>query len=147
MSLDTIKTQKPKVFLSSHRAGFLDLDLYGHVNTLRYLHFITDHRFAQMRERLGWDLATIQKLPVGFYVHRVELDFIRPLFGDESFEIRSWVSDLASQTCVVSVEMIKENAKLAAKAQMHLSNVDRATGRAIDWDPALISVFFESGEK
>jgi YbgC/YbaW family acyl-CoA thioester hydrolase len=136
--------RKPKVFLTTHRCTFLELDPYGHMNTVPYLTHFLNNRFHGMRDFIELDYKRITELPVFIVTRSVQLEFIRSVYADEEMEIRSWV-DLWEETgCLVKAEMMKKEAgKLAATAEMTFRCVGRDTGRACAWPPELEALFFE----
>ena len=46
----------PKIFKTTHRCSFIELDPFGHMNTVYYLAHYIEHRFTGMREESGLDL-------------------------------------------------------------------------------------------
>jgi acyl-CoA thioesterase FadM len=52
----------PRICRTSHRASFLVLDPFGHMNTAHYLSFFLEHRFSALRE-IGLDLTAIGSCP------------------------------------------------------------------------------------
>ena len=82
----------PIVFKSSHRIQFSDLDPYNHMTTGKYAIYFVDHRMEGLRDYIGWDLKTMEKLPFMTWVRRMEIDYIRPVLGDQEITITSFVS-------------------------------------------------------
>ncbi|HEY5448670.1 MAG TPA: hypothetical protein VIQ54_07950, partial [Polyangia bacterium] len=81
----------PIVFKTTHRIRFSDLDLYNHVTTGQYGTYYVDHRLEGVRDRIGWDLKTLAALPFMVWVRRMEIDFIRPVRGEQEITITSFV--------------------------------------------------------
>jgi acyl-CoA thioesterase FadM len=73
----------PKVFVTRHRCTFLELDPYGHMNTVPYLTHFLNNRFHGMREFIELDFKRITALPVFIVTRSLTLEFIRSVFADE----------------------------------------------------------------
>lgn len=129
-------------FVSTHRAKFHEIDPYGHVNSQHYLAYFNENRWTGMREKLGLSFKDIANLPNAFYVRRQEIDFLRPLFADDEFEIRSRVVGHTESECTVTAEMFARG-KLIAKCRWELVSADAKTGRRRPWDEGLINRFFQ----
>ena len=139
--------KKPKIFASTHRCSFLELDPYGHMNTVPYLTHFLNNRFHGMREYIELDYKRITALPVFIVTQSVKLDFVRSVFADEEMEIRSWVEVWEETGCLVKAEMFKKDVgKLAATAEMGFRCVSRASGKACPWPEELEKLFFEVGD-
>lgn len=141
--MTNINTDIPLRFKSLYRVTFMDLDAYGHMGSANIVRALIDHRFSQMRDVLGWTFQMTQEFKSGFYTQRFDIQYLRPLFVDETIEIESWISELSDMQCIVSFEVRKQKAKLAVSAAMTLGNVDKSTGRLIPWDPNLVSLFYQ----
>ncbi len=133
----------PIRFDTSHRAKFSDLDPNGHVNTERYLSYFLDHRFNGIRERLGWGLKELAALPVFFVVRKVELEFRKPVFGDEPFRITSAVKNVGTASCEVQCELSKGEGIVASACRLDLVCLDRKTMAPTPWPEEVIGRFFE----
>lgn len=72
----------PIVYKTVHRINFSDLDPYNHMRTAAYASYYIDHRMTGLRENVGWDLKTLNKLPFMLWTKRMEMDFIKPVLGD-----------------------------------------------------------------
>lgn len=139
--------RKPKVFRTQHRCTFLELDPYGHMNTVPYLTHFLNNRFHGMREFIGMDYKRIVQLPVFIVTQALSMQFIRSVFADEELEIRSWVDSWGGGDCVVKAEMVKTAVgKVAALAEMTFCCVSRETGKTTAWPAELEDLFFETGE-
>jgi YbgC/YbaW family acyl-CoA thioester hydrolase len=132
-------------FVTQSRAKFSEIDPHGHVNSQHYLAYFIDHRFAGLREVLGLGLNQLAKLPVAFYLAKVNIDFIAPLFGDEEFEISSEVQEFKERTCMVTCEMHRRTGEQLATCTLQLACIDKKTRQPVAWPPDLVSRFYQPG--
>ena len=133
----------PVVFKTTHRVKFSELDPYNHVGTGRYATYFVDHRMEGLRERLGWDLKTLGTLPFMVWVRRIEIDFLRPLRGDQEIVITSFVREFRGPDAFIECTMADASGVQVSRCLMTVAHVDRATNRATDWPPDLMSLFVE----
>ena len=82
---------KPIVYETKHRIRFSELDPYNHVNTGQYATYYVDHRMQGLRENVGWDLKALATLPFMVWVRKMEVEFLRPVGGDQQITISSFV--------------------------------------------------------
>ena len=129
-------------FVTTARSKFSELDPYGHVNTQHYLAYFIDHRFIGLREQLGMDLKTIARSPVLFVTKKVHLEFLRPLYGDDEFKIRSHVSEFREKSCDVEMTMYSQNDEVISKCQLELVCFDRKANSVVAWPTDLIQKFY-----
>lgn len=137
--------RKPKIFTSTHRCTFLELDPYGHMNTVPYLTHFLNNRFHGMRDDIELGFKRITALPVFIVTQSLKIDFIRSVLADEELEVRSWVEVWEETGCLVKSEMHKKAVgKLAATAEMTFRCVSKETGKSSVWPGELEALFFES---
>ena len=132
---------KPILFKSTHRAHFSELDLYGHMNSEHYFKYFLNHRFHGMREN-NLDLQKILDLPIAFVLKKSEVDFIKPIYGDETFFITSFVKELKSFTAVVSCTMKDKEDETLSTCQMHLVCLNKKTQKPVKWPKGLFETYF-----
>ena len=137
-------TKRSIVFRTTHRVKFSELDPYNHVSTGRYATYYTDHRMEGLRDRIGWDLKTLGTLPFMVWVRRMEIDFLRPLWGDQEVAITSSVREFSGSDALIECAMVDATGKNVSRCLMTVAHVDRATNRATDWPPDVVALFFES---
>lgn len=134
--------RKPIVFHTKHRAKFHEIDPFGHLNNVHYLGYYNEHRWTGLRERLNLGLQEASKLPFAFYTKHIAINYLRPIFGDEEFEIKSWVDEQTEHECTVKAEIYK-NGSVVSNFQMQLVCVDAKTGRKQPWDQIFMNRFYE----
>lgn len=110
---------------------FSDVDVYGHVNNVKYfeyfqearLHFITHRLMAQVPEELGRP---------SFVIAQTDVDYKQPiLFRAEPYDCWSRVSRVGSRSFTQEAE-IRDGDALLSRAVVTVVFVDRRTGRATE---------------
>jgi acyl-CoA thioester hydrolase len=134
----------PVVYKTTHRINFSDLDPYNHMRTALYPAYYVDHRMTGLRENAGWDLKTLAKLPFMIWVRRMEIDFIRPVAGDQQITITSFVRKFLGPDAQIECSMVDEAEKVVSRCLMVVAYVDKRTSRASDWPADTMALFFES---
>jgi acyl-CoA thioester hydrolase len=61
-----------------------------------------------LREHVGWDLKTLAKLPFMVSVRRMEVDFLRPAFGDQEITITSFVREFHGPDAHIECSRVDE---------------------------------------
>jgi acyl-CoA thioester hydrolase len=140
--MDPREEPKPVVYRTTHRIRFSDLDPYGHMSTGRYAIYYTDHRMEGLREHAGWDLKTLETLPFMAWVRRIEIDYLRPVRGDQDVVITSFVREFRGPDALIECAMTDAAGKTASRCLMTVAHVDRQTSRATDWPPERRALFF-----
>jgi acyl-CoA thioester hydrolase len=134
----------PIVYRTTHRIKFSELDPYDHVGTGKYATYYVDHRMEGLRESVGWDLKTLEALPFMVWVRRMEIDFIRPLRGDQEITITSFVRKFRGSDALIECTMADSEGVSVSRCLMTVAHVDKQSNRATDWPPELMAVFFET---
>jgi acyl-CoA thioester hydrolase len=134
----------PIVFTTTHGIMFSDLDPFNHMTTGKYATYYVDHRMQGLRDRIGWDMKTLATLPFMTWVRRMEIDFIKPVRGDQQVTITSSVREFRGPDAVIECSMADDAGKTLSRCLMTVAHVDRASNRATDWPPEVVALFFES---
>ena len=134
--------ESPKIFKSSHRCSFVELDPFGHMNTVYYLTHYIEHRFTGMREVSGLDLNAIAKLPLVFVTKDLKIDFIRSVQGDGVFQIESFVSAWQEKECQVLCKMTGEDGKLYSKCEFTFTCILKDSQKPGPWPDGIREMFF-----
>jgi acyl-CoA thioester hydrolase len=133
----------PIVFKTTHRIRFSDLDPYGHMSTAKYATYYVDHRMQGVRDAIGWDVQTIGTLPFMVWVRRLEIDFIRPVRGDQEVTITSFVRDFRGPDAIIECAMVDAAGKEMSRCLMTVAYVDKETNRGKDWPADVAALFYE----
>lgn len=136
-------TPRPRVHTSPHRIKFSDLDPYNHLRTAAYSAYFVDHRMDALREQAGWDLNGLAALPFMAWVKRMEIDFIRPVLGDQLVTIASSVTTFTGADARIECTMNDGSAKVLSRCVMIITCVDKQTLRPRDWPTESIALFVE----
>jgi acyl-CoA thioester hydrolase len=133
----------PIVYRSTHRIRFSELDPYNHVSTGRYATHFVDHRMAGLRDHLGWDLKTVERLGFATWVRKMEIEFLRPARGDQEIVITSFVREFRGSEAIIECTMADAAGTRLSCCTLSVSHVDKETNRATDWPADLRALFFE----
>ena len=133
----------PAVFKSTHRVKFTDLDPYKHMRTAMYSAYYVDHRMDALREQAGWDLRTLEQLPFMTFVKRLDIEFIRPVVGDQEIGITSYVREFAGSDAQIECTMTDQAGRVVSQGHMIVAYVDKQTQRSADWPDDVAALFFE----
>jgi acyl-CoA thioester hydrolase len=137
----------PIVFRTTHRVRFSELDPYNHVGTGQYATYFVDHRMEGLRDHVGWDLETLATLPFMVWVRRIEIDFLRPVQGDQDVTITSFVREFRGPDALVECTMAASGGTIVSRCLMTVAHVEKQTNRATDWPPERMAVFYEESAK
>ncbi len=103
---------------------FSDVDVYGHVNNVKYFEYFQEARI-QLMVAQGRDLGEGYHLVVA----QTDVDYRRPiLFRAESYECRTWVSRIGA-TSVVFESIVRDGDQVLARARVVGVCIDSGTGR------------------
>jgi acyl-CoA thioester hydrolase len=138
--------KKPVEFKTSHRVKFSQLDPYQHMNSEHYSSYFLDHRMIGLRENLGWDLKTMITLPFAVYLKRIEVDFMRPAFGDQEIFITSFVREFIGANANIECNMADANGKNISRCVMVAACIDKKTNKPMDWPEETVALFFQNTE-
>jgi acyl-CoA thioester hydrolase len=132
----------PAKFTSMHRINFSDLDPYKHMRTAMYSAYYIDHRMDALREQAGWDLRTLERLPFMTFVRRLDIEFIRPVVGDQEIAITSFVREFVGSDAFIECTMQDAEGRVASQCLMVVAYVDKTTQRSADWTAEAMAPFF-----
>jgi acyl-CoA thioester hydrolase len=103
---------------------FSDVDVYGHVNNVKYFEYFQEARIQLM-------LTQASDLGDGYHlvVAQTDVDYRRPiLFRPEPYDCRTWVSRIG-RSSVVFESVVRDGAEVLARARVVGVCIDSATGR------------------
>jgi acyl-CoA thioester hydrolase len=134
----------PAVYKSIHSINFSDLDPYKHMRTAMYSAYFVDHRMMALRKQAGWDLQTLERLPFMAFARRMDIEFIRPVVGDQTITITSFVREFIGSNAHIDCMMADEREKILSQCQMTVCYVDKANSKPSDWPNDVMALFFET---
>jgi len=65
-----------------------ECDSYNHVNNANYLNYLEYGRYEFLKD-IGFDFAKATKAGYGLYIARIEIDYKKPAFTDDTLIIKS----------------------------------------------------------
>ncbi|HEU4653877.1 MAG TPA: acyl-CoA thioesterase [Steroidobacteraceae bacterium] len=136
-------SKTPAIYRSTHRIKFSDLDPYKHMRTAMYSAYYIDHRMSALREQAGWDLKTLERLPFMAFVRRLDIEFIRPVVGDQEISIASFVREFSGPDAHIECSMSDDSDRVMSKCNMVVAYVDKNTNRSADWPANVMDLFFD----
>ncbi len=103
---------------------FSDVDIYGHVNNVKYFEYFQEariHLMAHQGRELGAGLHLV--------VAQTDVDYKRPIvFRPEPYDCRTWVSHVG-RTSAVFESVVLDGGEVLARARVVGVCIDSATGR------------------
>jgi acyl-CoA thioester hydrolase len=104
---------------------FSDVDIYGHVNNVKYFEYYQEARLAF----LG-GLARQQSPDLGLVVARIDVDYKRPiLFRSAPYQVESWVTRVGRSSFRLSSQ-IRDGEVVLSQAEAVLVAFDLAAQRS-----------------
>lgn len=108
---------------------FSDVDVYGHVNNVKYFEYLQEARVPMM-SRLARDLPGVEALHV--VVAQTDVDYKRPiLLRAEPYDIHSRITHVGRKSFTIASE-IRDGDTLLARARVVLVSFDSATQRSVE---------------
>ncbi|WP_435100111.1 acyl-CoA thioesterase [Arhodomonas sp. AD133] len=92
------------------------LDLYGHVNNARYLEFLEEARWDQLREHLDFDWWQARNL--AFVIANIDIDFRRPAGMDDELLVDVTLKTLGERSGVLHQRVVRSDGVLVAEADV-----------------------------
>lgn len=103
---------------------FSDVDVYGHVNNVKYFEYLQESRIA-MTAQIWSGLD-----PVSIVVAQTDVDYLRPiLFRPETYDVSSWVSRVGTRSASIDSLIIDDGA-VFARARVAIVFFDGRTQRS-----------------
>jgi acyl-CoA thioester hydrolase len=107
---------------------FSDVDVYGHVNNVKYFEYFQEARIDYLRRIWKAIPGDVPRVPL--VIAQTDVDYRHPiLFRLEPYVVHSWVSRVGSSSFVVESE-IREGERLMSRARVVLVTFDRETQKA-----------------
>ena len=108
---------------------FSDVDLYGHVNNVKYFEYFQEARIRYLM-RL-FDVGAPGERAVPLVIAQMDVDYRVPiLFRPEPYDVHSWISDVGRSSFVVESE-IRDGETLLSRARVVAVTFDAATKKAM----------------
>ena len=105
---------------------FSDVDVYGHVNNVKYFEYLQESRIAMTAQM--WDGLD----RVSIVVAQTDVDYVRPiLFRPETYDVWSWVSRVGTRSATVD-SLIADGDEALARARVTIVFFDPRTERSTE---------------
>jgi acyl-CoA thioester hydrolase len=103
---------------------FSDVDVYGHVNNVKYFEYLQEARIA-MTAQIWSGLD-----PISIVVAQTDVDYRRPiLFRPETYDVWTWVSRVGTRSASVD-SLISDGDTVYARARVAIVFFDGSTERS-----------------
>ena len=107
---------------------FSDVDVYGHVNNVKYFEYFMEARIL-FTARL-WKGLAAEGMPARMVTARTDVDYKLPiLFRPEPYDAWSWLTHVGDRSMVIASEIL-DGDRLLARARVAMVFVDPASGTA-----------------
>ena len=83
----------PAFWIHPHQVLAEDIDRQGHVNNLRYLHWMIDAAVAHSSAQ-GWDTDRYVQEGASWVVRSHWIEYRQPCFEGEEIEVTTWVANM-----------------------------------------------------
>jgi acyl-CoA thioester hydrolase len=135
----------PLFYTRTFRVRFTECDAYGHANNVQYARYMQEAAF-EASAAAGYDFSRYDAIGTYWLVRESEIEYLRPLRYNESFEVKTWVVDFRRVRSRRAYEFRKVGEdEVIARASTDWVYIDNATGRPIAIPPALIAAFVPEG--
>ncbi len=107
---------------------FSDVDVYGHVNNVKYFEYYQEARIAFIASLADGDVDSIRQV-----VARIDVDYRRPiLFRPEPYAVESWVTRIGTTSYDLSSRIVDSPAggETYSQAEVRLVAYDLAAQRS-----------------
>jgi acyl-CoA thioester hydrolase len=104
------------------RVRTYECDGYNHVNNANYLNYLEYARYELLKD-VGFDYQKAVKAGYGVYIARIEIDYKKPAFADDTLLIKSRPTKKGAVSGIISQE-IWRGEDLLIKAQVTWAFVD-----------------------
>jgi acyl-CoA thioester hydrolase len=117
----------------SLQVRFSDVDVYGHVNNVKYFEFFQEARVSLMASQV--EAAGLDRYP-SVVVAQQDIDYRRPiLFRAEPYDCHTWVAHVGTRSMVLQAEIrdpagVPGTGELLARGRFAMVFFDPATGRS-----------------
>jgi acyl-CoA thioester hydrolase len=106
---------------------FSDVDVYGHVNNVKYFEYYQEARIAFMSSLVDGSDDSLSVV-----VARIDVDYRRPiLFRPEPYAVQSWVTRIGTTSYDMSSRIVDapQGGEMYSQAQVRLVTYDLAAQR------------------
>ena len=108
---------------------FSDVDVYGHVNNVKYFEYYQEARIAFILSLTGGDFDADSSMRQ--VVARIDVDYGRPiLFRPEPYLVETWVTRIGTSSYDLSSRIVDAEGQPCSRAEARLVAFDPGTQRS-----------------
>ena len=108
---------------------FSDVDVYGHVNNVKYFEYYQEARIAFLLSLSGGGFDADSSMRQ--VVARIDVDYRRPiLFRPEPYLVETWATRIGTSSYDLSCRIVDAEDELCSKAEVTLVAFDSSTQRS-----------------
>jgi acyl-CoA thioester hydrolase len=135
----------PLTHTSTFRVRYYECDAYGHLNNTNYLRYMQEAAF-DASAAAGYDMERYQAMGRLWLVRQSEIEYLLPVFHNQTVEVRTWVADIRRATSRRRYEFrLAGSGELVAKAHSDWVYLDSTTYRPASVPPEIVAAFFPEG--
>ncbi len=110
---------------------FSDVDVYGHVNNVKYFEYYQEARIAFILSLDEPMFDPSQQSGMRQVVARIDVDYRRPiLFRPEPYAVETWVTRIGTSSYDLACRIVDGDGSLFSKAEVRLVAFDTSTQRS-----------------
>lgn len=135
----------PLTHTRTFRVRYHECDSYEHVNNSHYLRYMAETAF-DASAAAGYDMEKYDQIGKMWLIRESEVEFLKPLRYDDTFEIKTWVADFRRVQSLRMYEFrLKGSEDLIARGQTNWVFLDTKTRRPTTIPKELKTAFFPEG--
>jgi acyl-CoA thioester hydrolase len=110
---------------------FSDVDVYGHVNNVKYFEYYQEARIAFILSLDEPLFDPSQQSRMRQVVARIDVDYKRPiLFRPEPYAVETWVTRIGTSSYDLACRIVDADGTLYSRAEVRLVAFDTSTQRS-----------------
>ncbi|MFD1630743.1 acyl-CoA thioesterase [Pseudopedobacter beijingensis] len=131
-----------KKFKTNHKVRPDDIDMFNHVHNSKYLDYVLAARYEQMELYYGMSMEKFLELGYGWVVHKVHIEYKRPLQLSDTFEVETGIVDITSRGCKVefTITNLKTN-KTSTIGWFYFIMINLKTGKSISIPEEVVKLY------
>ena len=115
-------------YIRSRTVESADLDEFGHVNNVRYIHWAMDTAWAHSGA-LGLSFAEYERLGVGCVVWRHEFDYLASAREGDVIDIATWIAECDKRVRLVRAFEMRRHGEVLFRGRTKFVTIDMTTGK------------------
>jgi len=137
----------PLVHTRNFRVRHYECDAYGHLNNANYLRYMQEAAF-DASAAAGYGVLQYEQLGRLWLVRETEIEYLLPLYYNDSVAVTTWVVDFRRYTSRRAYEFHNTtDGSLVARGATNWVFLDSASGRPAVIPPELAAVYIPEGQQ